>query len=153
MLTKSTDRSGKHSDETKIKISEKIKGDKNPMNSEKNRKKVSEMLKKLYEEGYVSPAKGKPKSEEHRKKIGDAQKGKIISDETRRKNSETRKNKYKNGYINPRSKKVINTETGIIYTSAKQAWESNQEYIKILYDSFKSKLNGNAKNDTSFKYL
>ena len=55
--------------------------------SEETRRKMSEAKK-----GKPSPNKGKPHSEEHRRKISEAMKGKTLSEETRRKISEKQLN-------------------------------------------------------------
>ena len=56
--------------------------------SEETRRKMSEAKK-----GKPSPNKGKPHSEEHRRKISEAMKGKTLSEETRRKISENNSTK------------------------------------------------------------
>lgn len=70
-----------HSEETKKKLSEALKGENNPMygknHSEESKKKMNE-----------------PKSEDHKRKISEAHKGKILSEEHKKKISETRKSKY-----------------------------------------------------------
>ena len=75
-----------HSDETRKKISESQKGKKGSHHSKDTRKKISESMK------------GKKLSEEHRRKLSEAHKGKMtwnkgkhLSDDTRRKISESLK--------------------------------------------------------------
>jgi hypothetical protein len=53
------------------------------------------------------------------------------------------------GYFLTLNKQVINTQTNIIYKSAKEAALQNG----LKYSTFKSRLNGNIKNNTQFKYL
>ena len=62
--------------------------------------------------------------------------------------SDKRKEAFKNSSIR-KSKKVINTETGIIYPSAKEAAESEgmRQY------TLTPKLNGTYKNNTTLRYL
>ncbi len=80
---------GKHSEGTKQKMSKSSQGEKNPMwgqhQSEDTRKKMSKAKK------------GKPKSEEHRQHIGEALQGKTRSEEYRQKMT---------GEKHPRSKEV-----------------------------------------------
>ena len=81
-----------HSEETKRKISDAHKGENNYMygrtHSEETKRKQSEV--KI---GKNNPNYGKSHSEEHRRKIGDAQKGKTRSEETKIKISEALKGK------------------------------------------------------------
>ena len=79
------------SDETRKKLSESHKNKKSFGNRyilEETRFKMSEAKK-----GENHPLYGKHISEEHKKKISEANKGKIVSDETRKKLSESHKNK------------------------------------------------------------
>ena len=70
--------------------------------------------------------------------------GKKYSDETKRKVSMAN-----TGGGNPRAKKVINTETGVIYDCVKYAAkENNISYYKLQYY-----LNGRYPNKTTLKYL
>ena len=72
-----------HSEETKIKMSEARKGEKNhnygKTHSEEHKRNISEAQK------------GRTHSEETRRKLSDAHKGKTLSDETKRKLSEVNK--------------------------------------------------------------
>ena len=107
---------GKHfSEETKKKLSEANKGEKNPMYgkhfSEEHKKKLSEANKGRHhsEESKkkMSEAhKGKHHSEESKKKLSEANKGKKLSEETKKKLSEARKGRrwYNNGKISKRAK-------------------------------------------------
>jgi group I intron endonuclease len=81
-----------HSEETRQKMSEAIKGKKNHMfgktHSEESRQKMSEALK-----GEKNHMFGKTHSEETRQKMSEANKGKTFSEETRQKMSEANKGK------------------------------------------------------------
>lgn len=92
------------SEETKRKISEGQKGNKNGLGNKsrtglppwnKNRTLSAEHRRKLSEshKGIPSPMKGRKLSEEHKRKISFAHKGKTLSKETRRKMSEAQKGK------------------------------------------------------------
>ena len=101
----------KASEETKIKMSENRKGEKHPMfgkhHSEKAKKTMSVAQKYLYNTGYKNPMLGKNHSdvtkskiretkkqnfsEETRKKMSDAQKGKTHTDEHKAKISKSLK--------------------------------------------------------------
>jgi group I intron endonuclease len=96
-LTKTDDKSGKMSDEIKMKLSKKHKGKKI---SDEVKKNMSEAQKKLYQSGYQHPFKGKKHSEENRRKNSERQKGekaywfgKERSIEIRKKISESSKGK------------------------------------------------------------
>ena len=89
-------KNGKHSEESKMKMSEAKKG---KLKSEEHRKKLSEVNKgkHLSEETRKKMSevrKGKPRSEETRKKLSEAKKGNKISEETRKKISEVNKGKH-----------------------------------------------------------
>ena len=103
--------------------------------------------------------KGIPKSEEHRKKIGDSQKGregKFGSDNPfyNKKHTKESINKIKNnkpdssGGKNPRAIKIINTSTGIIYDCIKEA----AEFLNIKQNLLSRYLSGKRKNKTSLIY-
>jgi group I intron endonuclease len=118
--TKTNDKSGVHSEETKRKI-----------------RTTSRNTIRKSKKGEKNAFYGKKHSEESRKKMSEAKKGKKLSEEAKRKLSETN------------SKKVINTETNEIYNSTK-------ELCKILglnLITMRSRLNGNAKNKTPFRYF
>lgn len=121
---------GKHSEETKLKCSISNKG---RTFSEETREKLSKALK------------GKKQSAEHsrnlsKRRIGNKNSlGRILSQETKDK---IRAN-------NKTSKLVLNTQTGIYYDSAKEAAKS----IEMKYGSFKNRLTGQVKIQTSFIYV
>ena len=139
----------KKSEETRRKLSEINKGKKL---SEETRKKISQIQigKKLSEEHKrkISESnKGKKKSEEFCRKLGERKKGTKQTIESKLKMSQSHKKAYENGRINAEAKKVINTETGEIYTSITQCM-----YI-TGYKNLHAKLRGSRKNNTPFKYL
>jgi len=89
-----------HSEETKIKMSDAQKGEKNhnygKTHSEEQKRKLSEAMKgKTHSEEHkrnISEAqKGRTHSEETKRKLSEAHKGKTLSDETKRKLSEVNK--------------------------------------------------------------
>ena len=108
----------KKREESANKISETMKGERNPMNRPEARQKISEAMKEVTKslehrkkisesrkgmifteehKKHMSDAKkGKKLSEEHRKKIADSNKGKHHSDETRQKISDSKKGKPSN---------------------------------------------------------
>ena len=86
---------GKQNEETRHKISEKLKGKPGKPHTEETKRKMSESRK------------GKPKSEEHKRKLSESKKGKPKSEEHKRK----------------MSKKVICLETLQIFDNAKKAGE------------------------------
>ena len=96
-LTKSSDRSGKLSKETKIKMSEAQKG---KVFSENHKRKLSEANKK------------RKYSQETKRKMSESNKGMKFSKESIHKRSESRK------------KLIINTQTGIFYLGLKEAANS-----------------------------
>ena len=91
----------KQSEETRNKISEAMRGDKNPFygktHSEETKKKISDANK-----GRIGWNKGIQMSAEQRKKLSDAKKGKHLSEETRKKMSIS-----KSGANNSTAKKVV----------------------------------------------
>lgn len=87
---------------------------------------------------------GKKISEEQKQKLREANLGKKYSDETKKKVSVATK-----GGNNPTAKKVINTETGIIYECVKYAAKE----MGISYWRLQYYLNGKHPNKTTLKYL
>ena len=142
-LTKSSDKNGKHSEETKLKIG---LGNKGKIISEEHKIKISNFKKgtKLSESTKNKISKsikgknlGKIFSENHKRKISESNKGKIISEETKNKMSESQK------------KIILNTQTGIFYLGAKEASES----INMKINTLRKKLNGILINETSLIYI
>lgn len=88
------------------------------------------------------------RSDEHKKKISEANKGhtynlgKKHSEETKKKISETAKK-------NKKGRKVVDTSTGRIYDRVRDAAEDNG----VNYNTLKNKLVGSQTNNTTFKYL
>jgi hypothetical protein len=79
---------------------------------------------------------------------GSNMKGKRHADEAKKKVSEANKGK-RTGAHNHKSKKVIDTATGNIYVSCKDACDT----LRLNYTYVKSQLNGFHKNLTTLKYL
>ena len=149
-LTASSDRSGKFSDETKLKMSEAFKGRKH---SEESKLKMSKTQKgkKLSEESKLKMSEArkgkklsdetkikmrKPKTEESKLKMSEARKGIVFSKEHKEKLSEAKK------------KIILNLETGIFYIGAKEASES----VNIKHRTLENQLNGTSPNKTSLIY-
>ncbi len=153
-LTASNDRSGKHSEESKLKMSEAQKN-----RSEETLKKMSEAQKgKIKSEDSKRKTseslKGRIFNNEHRFKISQSNKGKILSNETKLKMKEnhwTKRQTIKHPKGN--TKMVIDLETGFFYDSGVDAFEHNKDYLKMTKYTFTSKLNGNLKNNTKFQYI
>lgn len=110
-------------------------GDSNPMDNEESRKKLSETRK-----GENNPNYGKTFSEETRKKIGKAMKGKTLSEKTKQKMSEATKgennpmygkkhteeskqkmSETKKGKNNPRATKVYCVELDMVFNTITEA--------------------------------
>jgi len=96
----------KHSEKTRRKISECLKGEKHPMHGktlpEETRRKLSDAKK-----GEKHPNYGKTHSEETLRNISEALKGKTHSEESRRKISETLKGKLKPKSACPHCGKLV----------------------------------------------
>jgi len=147
----------KHSEESKQKMrkpkSEETKQKMRENSKDKNKgKKLSEETKQKLRKPKSKEArrkmsesmKGRKKSEETKQKMSEAQTGKKQSEETKKKRSESMK-----GSKNHKSKKVINTETNEIYNTAKELCD----ILGLNYGTMISRLSGNIKNNTPFKYL
>ncbi len=149
-LTGTTDKSGYLSEEVKKRISKNRSGIKSTF---KNLKERNDKIKKSLT--------GKKLSKEHRKALSKAQTGLKRSEEAIRKsansrtgikdNDKTRKIKsdMQKGGNNSNAKKVLNTETGVLYTTAKEAAES----VNMTYNCFNHYLNGRTKKKLPFKYV
>lgn len=92
--------------------------------------------------------KGKKFSEEHKQKISNALSGKKKSDNHVKKMSESRIGKI-TGDKHHNSKIVLDTSTGIYYSSAKEASIANN----INHSTMKSRLNGKCINKSQFIYV
>lgn len=125
--TKTHDKSGNLSEETKRKISNSQKGF------------LNHRYGKKYESPEKTPFYGKKHSTETRLKISINNKGLKRDDVSKRRISESKKG-FKNpmyGKISPVAKTIFNTETGIYYDSIKDASFS----IKMNYRTFKWNIN------------
>ena len=127
ILTKSSDKNGSHSEESKRKISESNKG-----------KKHSEKYKQNCRKRQL----GKKHSDETRLRMSEARKGK--ANNLGRKFSEGARSNISEG-----AKKIIlNTQTGIYYNGLKEASSS----ISIKESTLKNYLNGYRINKTNLIY-
>lgn len=127
-LTKSDDKSGLMSDETKKKMSISMTG----------RKKSKECIEKS-----IIFHTGRKRSEQTKLNISNSLKGRILTEKWKERIS-----KSSRGNKN-RMRKVINLLTNEIYNSAKKAYI----YSNYSYSGFVKCLNGTRKNLTNFKYL
>lgn len=90
-----------------------------------------------------------PLTEEHKKLLSEAKKGKKLSEYHRKCISKGSKGTRLRGK-HPCAKKVINTETNEIFECVKDAWENLNRYS---YSYFRSMLNGNHTNKTVYELL
>lgn len=136
ILTKTTDKSGKHSKKTKEKISKTLKGRKRPfMNMDY--KKTTDWKEKM-----SKSMLGKKHSDETKEKMSLALLGNKRG--CNKKMSEEEKENLKNKF----SKIIIDLSTGIFYTGTKEA----ALYNNFNQSTLKNKLNGNLKNNTNLIY-
>ena len=96
------------------------------------KKKISNANK-----GKVSPNKGKSPSEETRKKLAEKRKLYVTSEETKKKLSLAG------------GRKVIDTSTGIIYRSAKEG----ADFLNVNHNTFLCWMTGKRTNKSTFRYL
>lgn len=149
-VTKTNDKSGYLSEETKIKISEKRKGIKSSFKN--NKQRLINISKALT---------GKKLSVKHREALSKAQTGLKRSPEAILKSANARKGikqssdfivkitKRQTGGTNSFAKITLNTENGIFYETAKEAAES----IGMTYNQFNHYMNGRTKRKLSFIYV
>jgi group I intron endonuclease len=153
-LTASDERCGELSEEHKSKISKSMLGKKH---TNETKDKMKELMK-----GRNTWMVGKKHTEDTKLKMSKTKKGKKMSEESKRKMSERQQNgkaywfgkKMSQEHKNKMSRKVIDLETGFFYDSAEECLNHNREYLKnIALKSFNNKLNGNARNNTKFEYV
>lgn len=97
--------------------------------------------------------KGRTVTDEVKQKISLSNSGKVRTDEQRKKLSELRKGKPRNpkaviDAAESNKKVLLNTATGIYYNGMKEAAES----IPMNVNTFRAKMAGHARNNTSFVY-
>ena len=143
IYTKTNDRSGKLSEETKLKISlNNTRPFLGKKHSEESRLKMSSSLK-----GNQSRL-GAILSEETKKKISDAHNGKTHSEQSKLNMSLVRKG-VKREYSTNRERLVLDLLTGVFYNSIKEASEL-LGYNKVTLRNY---LAGNRKNITSLIFV
>lgn len=138
-LTRTDDKSGKHSEETKLKIG---LGNKGKIRSEKCKENL----------------RTKRHSVETKIKISIAGKNRFCSDETKIKRSlslkglertSLQKETMSKSKLGINCKQIVNINTGEIYNGVKECCLLNNLNIKTMY----TKLSGGRKNNTFFKYI
>lgn len=151
-LTKTNDRSGYYSEESKLRMSVAQKGKKQSLitiqkrsASQTGKKQSKETINKR-----IVSRQGYHHSEETRIKISLSQKGKKLPTETRLKMSKYRTGKKlsdysKNKLSESKNKILLNTETGIYYNSMKEA----SKLLGINYSTLASKLSPNCKRSSN----
>jgi len=161
-LTKTSDRVGQHSEETRRKMSIAVTG---RVTSDETKLKLSKIGKGRIisdetRKRMSIASIGKKMSAETRRKVSEAGRGRVTSAETKiklskagigRKHSDETKMKLSiahKGNDNGRSKLIINTETGIFYDSIKIAARS----VKTSPTTLSYKLNGIRRNNTSLTF-
>lgn len=154
VLTASSDKSGKLSEETIIKI--KIARSKQIITKEHAEKISKANTGRIHSEETKAKIgmsqKGKIISEESRKKMSKSAKGRVISEETRIKLSEVGKARSAYSIENMavlKRKLILNTQTGIFYNGLKEASEC--ECIKL--GTLKTYMIGIRKNKTDLIYV
>lgn len=136
-LTKTKDQNGRHSEETKLKISISSKGRKHT-DSSKLKMSMSQ--------------KGKVVSESTKLKLSIAAKNQSTETKTKRAISNTgkKRSEYSKDIMNAKKRALIlNIETGIFYEGIKSAAHT----IGMKTNTLKCKLNGQNKNNTFFIYV
>lgn len=137
-LTKSSDKSGKHSEISKLKMSQSSIGiNKGIKRSIESKKRISDSLK------------GKKHSAERNAKKSILSKGKIISELSRSRMSASGKGRVFSLETRLKwSKIILDTQTGVFYESAKEV----SKLLEINYSTLVYKLNGRGNNDTNLIY-
>lgn len=155
-LTKSSDRSGKHSDETKLKMSISGKGKKL---SEETKKRLSISMTNMSEETKIKIGlfhKGRKRSNETKLKIStskinpsDETRLKMSLSQTGRKQSKQTIQKRVDSIKKNAGKIILDNNTGIFYKGIKEvAIIYNMKYINIA-----KMLSGHRKNKTNLIYV
>ena len=129
----------KHTDDSKQKISFKVTGEKNGFFGKTHNE---ETLKKISESN-----KGKKLTQEHIDKIKSVNTGRVVTEETRKKLSDLNKGENNAMFGKPavNRKKVLNTKTGVVYDSIKEASIKNNINVSTLRDY----LSGRSENKTT----
>jgi hypothetical protein len=125
-------------------------GDKNSFYNKKHsseiRSKISKSIRRLYDNGFISPMKGKHFSEESKKKLSESWKGKVLSEDKRRRITES----HPRGATHPRARKIFCLETNEKFDYIQEA-----VIIKNISRSsiYKSICNKQQINGLTFIYL
>jgi len=167
------------SDETRKKLSNKLKGDKHPMygkhHSLKVRKKMSDARVGRFK-GENCPSFGKKRTDENKKKISNSRKGKCVgtehhlygkhhSDETKERISKSKQGQRLGIPRTKETKRKINManninnksgKTGVSFDKSRNKWASNIKVDGVLYrlgrfDKIEDAIN--ARIDAENKYL
>ena len=151
-LTASNDRSGRHSEETKSKISKSNTGKSGEHFIKLNKSRIG---LKLSEEHIKKLKQSSKKGDDNPSKREDVRKRISIS-MSGEKNPMFGKDPWNKGlknYMIPHNAKIVlDTETGFFYISSMEAWQHNKDYLKVGAACFRSKLLGKTKNNTKFIY-
>lgn len=133
MLTKSTDRSGKHSEKTIL-------------NYKESRKNYSQEIRLKMSKAQL----GRKHTEETKAKMSKNMKGVIFSEITREKMSiSAKKRGATKNYIDSVRKIVLDTSTGIFYDSLLHV----SICFNLKYTTLRAKVSGQNKNTTNFIYV
>ncbi len=143
--TKTNDKSGVHSEETRKKISKSNIGKKH---SEDSRKKMSENNTKP--KGELSPYYGKKRPKEVTEKMRQTKIERYKNGELTPWNKGIKRTDI-NGGNHPMAKQVINLENGFVFDCVMDAFNSQRQVKTKSY--FTSMLNGSDKNNTNFQYI
>lgn len=133
--------------------------DKKGIISSESKNKMSDAQKKLYENGYVSPNKGKQKSENHKKKLSDnhwtkkegyvsPNRGKKANPESVEKQRNSLKKRYENGLVHPMKGKKLNEKQ--IQKIKDNHCSKKEGYVnpnkgKIMDDNIRKKISDSKK--------